>query len=110
MITWNAFFININLKGLLKKELVLKASQTQILQIYFKKNNLFSFQNTKLSEFHKLVLILLKTIIVKNEPPEIQYRNYKYFHSSKFNRDLKDEFSREYLDSCSKFNKIFLKV
>ena len=27
-----------------------------------------------------------------------------------FNRDLKKEFSREYVDSCTKFDEIFLKV
>ena len=60
--------------------------------------------------FHKLVLTVLKTSIVKNEPQEKQYRNYKYFDSRKFNRDLKEEFSLEYLDSCSKSDEIFLKV
>ena len=40
----------------------------------------------------------------------MQYRNYKYFDSRKFNRDLKEEFSREYVGSCSKFDEILLKV
>ena len=40
----------------------------------------------------------------------MQYRNYKYFDSRKVNRDLKDEFSREYVVSCSKSDEIFLKV
>ena len=40
----------------------------------------------------------------------MQYRNYKYFDFRKFNRNLKEEFSREYVDSCSKFDEIFLKV
>ena len=53
---------------------------------------------------------VLKTSIVKNKPREIQYRNSKYFGSRKFNRDLKEEFPREYVDSCSKFGEIFLKV
>ena len=57
-----------------------------------------------------LFLTVLKTSIVKNKPREIQYRNYKYFDSSKFIRDLKEVFSREYVDSFSKFDDIFLKV
>ena len=78
-------------------------------------SNALCFQRTKtvstgLSDFHKLVLTVLKTNIVKNKPREIQYRDYKYFDSRKFNRDMKDEFSREYVDSCSKFDEIFLKV
>ena len=40
----------------------------------------------------------------------MQYRNYKYFDSRKVNRDLKDEFSREYVVSCSKSDEILLKV
>ena len=39
----------------------------------------------------------------------MQYRNYKYFDSRKFNRDLRQEFSREYVDSCIEFDAIFLK-
>ena len=63
-------------------------------------NNVLSFQSTKtastgLSDFDKLVLTVIKT------------RNYKYFDSRKFNRDLKETFSREYVDSCSKFDEIF---
>ena len=81
----------------------------------FLTNNGLSFRNTKtvstgLSDFHKLVLTVLKTSIVKNKPRETQYRNYKYFDSRQFNRDLEDEFSREYVDLCSKFDEIFLKV
>ena len=81
----------------------------------FLTNNKHSFQSTKtestgLSDFHKLVLTVLKTSIVKNKPREIQYRNYKYFDSRKFNRDLKEEFPREYVDLCSKFDEIFLRV
>ena len=66
--------------------------------------------STGLSDFHKLVLTVLKTSIVKNKPREIQSGNYKYFGSGKFNRDLKEEFLREYVDSCSKFDDKFLKV
>ena len=73
------------------------------------------FQSTKKvstgsSDFHKLVLTVLKTSIVKNKPREIQYRNYKYFDSRKFNKDLKEEFLREDVDSCIKFDEIFFKV
>ena len=61
-------------------------------------------------DFHKLVLTVLQTSIVKYKPYKIQYRNYKYFDSGKFNRYLKEAFLREYVDSCSKFDDIFLEV
>ena len=76
----------------------------------FSTNSALSFQSTKtistgLSDFHELVLTVLKTSIVKNKPREIQYRN---FDSRKFNRDLKEEFV--YVDTCGKSDEIFLKV
>ena len=63
-----------------------------------------------LSDFHKLVLRAFKTNIIKKNPREIQYRNYKLFDSRKFNRDLTEEFSHEYVDFCNKFDEIILKV
>ena len=81
----------------------------------FLTNNAFLFKSPKtvstgLSDFHKLVLTVLKTNIVENKPRKIEYRNYKYFDSRKFNRDMKEEFSSEYVNSCSKFDEIFFKV
>ena len=69
----------------------------------FLTNNALSFQSIKtvstgLLDFHKLILTVLKTSIIKNKPREIQYKNNKYFDSRKFNRDLKEEFSRECVD------------
>ena len=89
-------------------------SNPSCMNLFFKKNA-FSFQSTKtvssgLSDFHKLVLTVLKTSSVKNQPRKIQYRNYKYFHSRKFSRDLKEEFSCKYVTSSSKFDEIFLEV
>ena len=90
MITWKVSFINMNLKFLLEKKLVLKVFQTQVVSIYFQSTKTVS---TALSDFHKLVLTVLETSIVKNKPREIQHRNYKYFDPRKINRDLKEEFS-----------------
>ena len=61
-------------------------------------------------DFHKLVLIVLQSSIVENKPPKIQYRNHKYFDSGQFNRVLKEDFFCEYVDSCCKFDEIFLEV
>ena len=63
-----------------------------------------------LNSKHGLIGPVLKTSIVKHKPREIQHRNYKHFDSGKFNRNFKEEFLREYVDSCSKFDEIFLKV
>ena len=100
-----------NLKVLLKKKTCFKSISNPSCIDLFLTNNALSFQSTKtvstgLSDFHKLVLTVLKTSIVKNKSREIQYRNYKYFDSKKFNRNLKEEFSGKYVDSCSKFDEI----
>ena len=110
-----SFLYQHELKNLVKEKTCFKSISNPSCIDLFLTNNALSFQNTKtvstgLSDFHKLVLTVLKTNIVKNKPREIQYRDYKYFDSRKFNRDMKDEFSREYVDSCSKFDEIFLKV
>ena len=52
-----------------------------------------SFQNTttvfsRLSDFHKLVLTVLKINFTKNIPKEIIYRDYKNFDSFLFNDEL----------------------
>ena len=78
-------------------------------------SNALSFQHTLtvscgLSDFHKLVMTVLKTTFSKNKPREIVYRNYKYFNSQNFNDELKFVFSKENIDSCSKFNQTFLNV
>ena len=78
-------------------------------------NSALSFQNKLtiscgLSDFHKLVMTVLKTTFSKNKPREIVYRNYKYFNSQNFNDELKFVFSKENIDSCTKFNQTFLNV
>ena len=56
----------------------------------FLTNNALSFQHTEtvftgLSDFHKLVLTILKTTISKSKPREIHYKIYNKFDSLKSN-------------------------
>ena len=93
------FLYQHELKSLVKEKTCFKSNSSCI--DLFLINNTLSFQSTKtvsngLSDFHKLVLTVLKTSIVKNKPREIQNR---YFDSRNFNRDLNEEFSPEYVDS-----------
>ena len=81
----------------------------------FLTNNALSFQHTEtvstgLSDFHKLVLTVLKTTISKSKPREIHYRDYKKFDSLKFNVDLKNAFAHEKIESCIKFDEVFMTV
>ena len=73
------------------------------------------FQNTVaecsgLSDFHKLVLTILKTLFDKNNPYEILYRDYKNFNSESFNEDLQNILSTTQINTCKQFKDIFLSV
>ena len=47
---------------------------------------------------------------MKSKPREIHYRDYKKFDSLKFNVDLKNAFAHEKIESCIKFDEVFMKV
>ena len=78
-------------------------------------NNAMAFQNTTtvftgLSDFHKLVLTVLKTSITKSKPLKIAYRYYKNFDSVRFNDELKYVLVKEKITSCTKFDEMFLQI
>ena len=74
-----------------------------------------SFQNscaieTGLSDFHKLVVTVMKTTYKKSQPKIINYRSYKYFNSESFREELIqieangnncDESFKNFTSSCS---------
>ena len=53
-----------------------------------------------LSDFHKLVLIVLKTSFGENKPREILYRDHKKFSSESFNEHLQNMLSKNQLKTC----------
>ena len=72
-----------------------------------------SFQNTStictgLSDFHNMVITVLKFTFVKAKPKVIQYRSYKHFNNNSFRENLRMKLSitREYDD----FEKAYLEV
>ena len=46
---------------------------------------------TGLSDFHKMVVTVLKTTFPKRGPTAINYRSYKNFNEIAFRNDLRDE-------------------
>ena len=46
---------------------------------------------TGTSEFHKIVVTVMKTHYKKQKPKIIQYRNYKHFYEQSFNFELNNE-------------------
>ena len=71
---------------------------------FFKTSTLF----TRLSDFHKLVLFVLKTIFCSSKPKEIIYRDFKNFEEESFNQEPKDNLSNNSTESHEFFEKMFL--
>ena len=76
-----------------------------------------SFHNTKvisigLSDFHKMVVTVMKTTLPKAKPKQILYRDYKTFNEKHFNGDLMRHLSAnaETRTNFSKFQDTFLCV
>ena len=69
-----------------------------------------TFQNsttvfTGLSDFHKLVLTVLKS-----KPQQTSYRDYEKFDSVRFNDELKYVLAKEKFTSHTKFDEMFLRI
>ena len=62
----------------------------------FTTNSLLSFQNTTaisdgLSDFHKMVITVMKMSLKKYSLVERHYRDYKYFDQTKFKNNLNEK-------------------
>ena len=68
------------------------------------------YAHSGLSDFHKLVLTVLKTSFDKNKPCQILYREYKNFTSESFNEDPQNILSTTQINTSKQFEDIFLSV
>ena len=105
-----------SLKKLIKKPTCFKNPDNPKVTDLLLTNGPRSFRNsdtlkTKLPDFHKLTLIVLKTYFQKQTPKMINYRNYKNFSNELFRADLIKELSNSsipeddligFLDACKK--------
>ena len=109
------FLYQHNLKNIVKENTCFKnSSNTSTIDLFFT-NNSFYFQNTKIfftgfSDFHKLVTTMLKISFPKSKPLEINYRNYKHLGEFSFNEDLKLAFDNTDVQTCDKFEGIFMRL
>ena len=55
-------------------------------------------------------MTVLKTSIPKDNPRQINYKDYKKFDSLKFNKELKNVLTIENIDDCTKFDEKNLEV
>ena len=73
------------------------------------------FQNTTtistgLSDFHKMIVTVMKKTIPKDKPKIIQYRDYRKFVEQNFRIELKERLQNELIKDYAKFEDIFLEV
>ena len=47
-----------------------------------------------LSDFHKMIVTVIKTFFEKLQPRAVNYRDYKYFENDKFRTDLLSKFGK----------------
>ena len=85
-----------NLKNLVKEPTCYKNPDNPSCIDLFLTNRPRTFQctttiETGISDFHKLVVTVLKTFYKKQRPKIIHYRNYKNFENGNFRQDLKKE-------------------
>ena len=75
-----------------------------------------NFQNssvteTGLSDFHKMVVTVMKMNFQKLEPKIINYRNYRYFSNDRFREKVTSELSKVVLENSDKdFNNFLVYV
>ena len=73
-----------------------------------------SFQNTKIistsfSDFHKMVITVLKKMFRRSSPKELDYRDFKNYDRFAFKRELKKKLNQQ-INEYRHFQKIFLGV
>ena len=110
-LVWIPSYIYMMWSHLQKKKTCFKSIRNLTCINLFLPNSNLSFQHTEtastgLSDFHMLVVRVLKTCFLKTKPIELEYLNYKNVNSVLFNEDVKYIF---YIQ-LNLFDEIFLEA
>ena len=100
-----SFCSSYNLTSMVNKAMCYKNPDKPTLIDLILTNCPGSFQNscvveTRLSDFHKMVVTAMKTSYRKSQPKIIQYRNYKSFRNDIFRDSLQKIFPQNLGNSC----------
>ena len=109
------FLFEHHAKNLVKEATCFKSIDNPSCIDLFITNSPLSFQNTTtvttgLSDFHKLVVTVMKTSFPKSKPKTIYYRDYKKFDLQKFRKELREELRKTVVIGYAHFEYIFLQV
>ena len=107
------FLLKYDSKNLVMEKSCFKNPENTRCTDLFLTNNVQSFQNTfafatGISDFHKMILTVLRTSFPKSAPKKILYRNYKHLNSNSIKIDLKKQL--KYTESYQSFENKFLNV
>ena len=108
------FLYEYNAKNIVKENTCFKNALNPSCIDLFITNSPLSFQNTiavfnGLSNFHKMVITVMKMSFRKHSPIERHYRDYIYFDPSKFKNTLNGK-SSEGISNCESFETTFIEV
>ena len=92
------FLYESNVKKIVKENTCFKNALSPSCIDLFITNSPLTFQNTiaissGLSDSHKMVITVMKMLFKKHSPKERHYRDYKYFHQTKFKNNLNEKLS-----------------
>ena len=109
------FLFEHHAKNLVKDATCFKSIDNPSCIDLFLTNTPMSFQNTVtvttgLSDFHKLVVTVMKATFPKAKPKIIYYRDYKKFNLQDFRRELRNEIRTTVVLGYAHFEYIFLKI
>ena len=87
------FLYECNTKNTVKENTYFKNTLNPNCNYLFITNSPLSFQNTiavsnRLSDFHKMVITVMKMSLKNCSPIKRHYRNYKYFDKTRFKNNL----------------------
>ena len=103
------------MKNMVKEDTCFKNPDNPSCIDLFLTNTPLSFQNTTtlttgLSDFHKMVVTVLKTTFPKAKPKVISYRDYKQFDIHAFRNELRYELQKTMILGYAHFQRVFLRV
>ena len=109
------FLYEHNFKNMVKQKTCFKSIDNPSCIDLFITNSCQSFQNTAaistgLSDFHKMIVTVMKTTVPKDTPKIIQYRDYKNFIENAFRVELRKSLQKQIITDYSTFEGIFLEI
>ena len=109
------FLFEYNAKNLVKEKTCFKNLDNPSCVDLFITNSFRSFKNTTtistgLSDFHKMIITVMKTTFPKAKPKIMIYRDQRNFDENHFQNELKIQLRKQNIKNYDTFHNIFMKV